>query len=318
MGIKGLSKFLKEHIPTSITTKKLDALSGQVIAIDTNYFMYKYTISTDDYIKKFASQYSHLVSNGIKPLYVFDGKPPCEKQKVLEKRKVNNKKKNIEITNNNIRKLKDYFYQNNISFLDCDSEADFICSRLCNEGFVSGCISDDMDFLTLGCKKLYRDYVQYSNQITEYNLDKILNVFTSEELIDISIFLGCDYCDRVYDFVNRSEIINVYELFLEYKTLENVWNYLYSNNKFLFVNSEKEIIIQEKWTKAREILRNINNFDFNKIIIKFNKVLDYMNSYIMKESEFIPCKKTSKVSTKYIVEIPDIKNVNMFNVLSIF
>jgi 5'-3' exonuclease len=251
------------------------------------------------------------------PLYVFDGKPPCEKQKVIDKRKANNKKKNIEVTNNKIRKLKDYFYENNISYLDCDSEADFICGRLCNEGFIHGCISDDMDFLTLGCKNLYRNYVQYSNEITEYNLDEILNVFTRDQLIDISIFLGCDYCDRVYDFVNRSEIINVYELFLEYRTLEKVWNYLYTNNKFLFVDTEKEVIIQEKWTKAREILQNTNNFDFNKIKIKFNKVLDYMISNIIKESGFIPCKKTSKLITRNTTENTSPKTVNIFNVLSI-
>ena len=278
MGIKGLSKFLKNNIPTSITSKKLEDLNGKVIAIDTNYFMYKYTISTDDYIKKFNTQYQHLVSKGIMPLYVFDGKPPCEKQKVIDKRKISNKKKHIEITNKNIRNLKEYFYQNKISYLECESEADFICSRLSGDGLIHGCISDDMDFLTLGCKYLYRDYFQYSSDVVEYNLDEILKVFTSNELIDISIFLGCDYCDRVYDFVNRSEEINVYELFKEHKTLENVWNYLYSNDKFLFVDNEKEIIVKEKWPKAREILTNLTNFDFEKVKTKMNSILDNLHN----------------------------------------
>jgi 5'-3' exonuclease len=319
MGIKGLAKFLKVHIPTSITSKKLEDLSGLVIAIDTNYFMYKYTISTDDYIKKFNTQYSHLVSKGIMPLYVFDGKPPCEKQKVIDKRKIINKKKNIEVTNSNVKSLKEYFYQNNISFLECESEADFICSRLCQEGLIHGCISDDMDFLTLGCKNLYRDYFQYSSDIVEYNLDQILKVFTREEFIDISIFLGCDYCDRVYDFVNRSEEINVYELFLKHRTLENVWKYLYSNDKFLFVDNEKEILVKEKWPKAREILCNQTNFDFNKIASKINKVLLNLKTIRVQEEEFTQCKKKSRNNTSNSnqVIIPVIKPFNIFSILSV-
>jgi 5'-3' exonuclease len=320
MGIKGLSKFLKQHIPTSITSKKLEDLSGLVIAIDTNYFMYKYTISTDDFIKKFDTQYQHLVSKGIMPLYVFDGKPPCEKQRVIEKRKINNKKKHIEVTNNNVRTLKEHFYQNKISYLECESEADFICSRLSDEGIIHGCISDDMDFLTLGCKYLYRDYFQYSSDITEYNLDEILEVFTRDQIIDISIFLGCDYCDRVYDFVNRSEEINVYELFKEYKTLENVWNYLYSNNKFLFVDNEKEIIVKEKWPKAREILANLTNFDFDKIKFKMNRILDNLKCANIEHSnpelEFTVCKKNGRRYTTVISK--PVKHINMFSVLSVF
>jgi 5'-3' exonuclease len=324
MGIKGLSKFLKQHIPASITSKKLEELSGLVIAIDANYFMYKYTISTDDFIKKFNTQYQHLVSKGIMPLYVFDGKPPCEKQKVIEKRKIINKKKHIEITNNNIRTLKEHFYQNNISYIECESEADFICSRLSDEGIIHGCISDDMDFLTLGCKYLYRDYFQYSSDITEYNLDTILDVFTRHQLIDISIFLGCDYCDRVYDFVNRSEIINVYELFKEYKTLENVWNYLYSNNKFMFVDNDKEVMVKEKWPKAREILTNLNNFDFDKIKYKMCRILENLkcanidNSKTELELEFIVCKKSGRLRNKVCVNpVKTIKSVNMFSSLSV-
>jgi flap endonuclease-1 len=265
MGIKGLSKFLKEHIPASIKTVQLSSLSGRVIAIDANYYMYKYTISSDDYTKKFANQYFHLMRHNIKPLYVFDGKPPSEKQKVIDKRKIVNKKKNIEITNTNIKTLKEFFNANGITYLECEAEADFICSKLSSEGVIHGCISDDMDFLTLGCRYLYRDYYQYQNEIVEYSLDEVLKVFTHQQVVDISIFLGCDYCDRIYDFVNRSIQINVFELFKEYGTLENVWNYLMSTDKFLYVDAEKEKAVQEKWPKAREILNNQTNFNFDRV-----------------------------------------------------
>jgi flap endonuclease-1 len=277
MGVKGLSKFIKEHIPAAINKRKLSDLSDSVVAIDTNYYIYKYTISTDDFIKKFASQYLHLTSFGIKPLYVFDGKPPSEKQRVIDKRKKVNLKKNIEVTNSSIKTLKKFFKEHEIPYLECISEADFICSQLSRHGVISGCISDDMDFLTLGCKYLYREYYQYSDEIVEYSLDKVLRIFTSEQLIDISIFLGCDYCDRVQDYVNRSHNISVYNLFKTHSTLEHVWNYLYSNNMFIHVDEEKANTLTQQWSKAREILRNNNNFCYEDMIDRIEQLSDQLH-----------------------------------------
>jgi flap endonuclease-1 len=281
MGVKGLSKFIKENIPNAIKKLKLSELSDSVVAIDTNYYIYKYTISTDDFVKKFASQYLHLTSFGIKPLYVFDGKPPSEKQKVIDKRKKVNLKKNIEITNSSIKTLKNFFKEHSIPYLECISEADFICSQLSRRGVIHGCISDDMDFLTLGCKYLYREYYQYSDEIVEYSLEKVLGELTAEQLIDISIFLGCDYCDRVQDHVNRCHNISVYSLFKEYSTLENVWNYLFINGMFIHVDDERAISIKSQWSKAREILRNNNNFCYADMIDRIEEMSDilYENNY---------------------------------------
>jgi flap endonuclease-1 len=281
MGVKGLSKFIKEHIPSAINKRKLSELSDSVVAIDTNYYIYKYTISTDDFVKKFASQYLHLTSFGIKPLYVFDGKPPSEKQKVIDKRKKVNLKKNIEVTNSGIKTLKKFFKEYDIPYLECMSEADFICSQLSRHGVIRGCISDDMDFLTLGCKYLYREYYQYSDEIVEYSLEEVTKELTAEQLIDISIFLGCDYCDRVQDHVNRCHNISVYRLFKEYSTLENVWNYLFSNGMFIHVDEERASNIQSQWSKAREILRNNNNFCYADMIDKIEEMSDklYENNY---------------------------------------
>ncbi len=256
MGIKGLSKFLKSYIPQTILNKQLSELENKVIAIDANYFMYKYTISSDDYIYKFKRQYDHLVNNQIKAVYVFDGKPPKEKKKVIEKRKEVNKKKNIDVSVDKIKDLKVFFDTKQIPYIECESEADFICCKLCEKNYIYGCISDDMDFLTLGCRYLYRDYYQHSDFLVEYNRESILSEFTNEQFIDICIFLGCDYCERVHDFVNRSIDINVFELFKTHGTLENVWNYLRQNNMFLFVDDVKEIEVQSKWQKTRQILKN--------------------------------------------------------------
>lgn len=331
MGIKGLSKYLLENIPNCIRQISLGELFGKTIAIDTNYYMYKYTISTDDFIAKFGNQYDHLRRYGIKPVYVFDGKPPCEKQQMLDKRKRVNQKKNIGVTTDDLRRLKSYFKMNNIVYLECTAEADFICGKLSKENMIDGCISDDMDFLALGCKRLYRDYYQTSSDIMEYNLDEILKTYSIKKFIDICVFLGCDYCDRIYDMVNRSFCINVFELFTRYDNLEDVWDYLYINKMLMFVDGERSLEIKKKWEKARVILENEKNFDFAAFVIyvknMFNNLekiydtvpclLDF--NFIEKDTEYIQVKghfnKTKAVKNK---KQTNIDSKNAFNLLEVF
>lgn len=285
MGIKGLSKYLTEHVPNSIQHRSLSDLFGKTIAIDTNYYMYKYTISTNDFLTKFGNQYEHLRRYGIKPVYVFDGKPPCEKQNMIDKRKRANQKKNVSVTHEHLKQLKNYFKLNNIVYLECTAEADFICSKLSQIDMIDGCISDDMDFLALGCKRLYREYYQNSADIVEYRLDEILTVYTRKQFIDICIFLGCDYCDRIYDMVNRAYQINVYKLFSEYETLEKVWEHLYTSNMLMFVDDVKCSEMKRKWEKAYLILENENNFDFTKFKLYAENVLRNLE----KIYDTVPC-----------------------------
>jgi flap endonuclease-1 len=316
MGVKGLSKLIKENIPSAINKRKLSELCNSVVAIDTNYYIYKYTISTDDFIRKFASQYLHLTSFGIKPLYVFDGKPPSEKQRVIEKRKKVNLKKNIEVTNSTIKSLKKFFKEHDIPYLECISEADFICSQLSRHDVIHGCISDDMDFLTLGCKYLYREYYQYSDEIVEYSLDEVLKEFTSEQLIDISIFLGCDYCDRVQDYVNRSHSISVYKLFKDHSKLEDVWNYLYSNGMFINVDDERASTLILQWFKAREILRNNNNFSYDDMIDNIEEILEQVNETNNKIFSIKDYVNDKFICPKYIKTPVNKFRNNMFAILA--
>jgi 5'-3' exonuclease len=331
MGIKGLSKFLQENIPACIKQVSLSELFGKTIAIDTNYYMYKYTISTDDFVSKFGSQYDHLRRYGIKPVYVFDGKPPCEKQLMLDKRKRVNQKKNVGVTTDDLKKLKSYFKMNNIVYLECTAEADFICGKLSKEYLIDGCITDDMDFLALGCKRMYREYYQTSSEIMEYNLDEILKTYNTRKFIDICIFLGCDYCDRIYDMVNRSFAINVFELFTKYDTLENVWTYLYMNNMLMFVDDDKSLETKKKWDKARIILENETNFDYTSFLPYVKTVFNNLEklydtipclidfNFIEKDTEYTQIKGAFiKMKAKPNKKLTNVDSPNIFNVLEVF
>ena len=84
MGIKSLSTILNNYA-NSIKNVTLD--SFRKIIDRYKYFLYKYLYNNCDFIDGFTRQILRLLKNGIIPLYIFDGKPPEEKQDILNDRK---------------------------------------------------------------------------------------------------------------------------------------------------------------------------------------------------------------------------------------
>ena len=263
MGIKDLNKFIKIHVPEAVTQIDLSTLSGSKIAIDTSIYLYKYLYKNDYFIEGFLQQIYRLTLNGITPIYVFDGIPPKEKKlvlisrkhkrdnlelkkkdlqtKYLEKVKENDKKgaeqlniqikkiekKNIRITSEHIIELKRFFNLLGIKFIHPNCEADTFCNVLYYNKIVDYCMSDDMDLLASGCKKLIRNFNISYNSVSLYNLDVIFNKMqlNSNEWIDMCILCGCDYTIKLKG-INHS---NSYELIKKYKNIENIIKNLKDN-----------------------------------------------------------------------------------------
>ena len=87
MGIKNLKHLLKTKCPSAIQSKQLTEYKGQIFAIDTSIFLYKYLYNNSDHLDGFVRQILRFLKHGITPLYVFDGRPPKEKNCVLKSRK---------------------------------------------------------------------------------------------------------------------------------------------------------------------------------------------------------------------------------------
>ena len=58
-------------------------LTGEIVSIDTSIFLYKYQYNNAHYLLSFLKQIIKLLESGIIPFYVFDGKPPKEKNGTL-------------------------------------------------------------------------------------------------------------------------------------------------------------------------------------------------------------------------------------------
>ena len=87
MGIKSLNKFLKIKCLDCLSKITLVELKNQVIAIDASIYMYKF-ISDDTLIESIYLMVSLFKKNDVTPIFVFDGKPPAEKQEIINERQI--------------------------------------------------------------------------------------------------------------------------------------------------------------------------------------------------------------------------------------
>ncbi|KAL6929027.1 hypothetical protein ACO0SA_002363 [Hanseniaspora valbyensis] len=115
MGIKGLSHFLKDNCSGCTKEINIKSLSGQKIAIDASMCLYQFLIAvrqqdsgmqlnnaegeTTSHLMGFFYRTLRMCDNGIKPMYVFDGKPPVLKSGELDKRRAKRDEAEEEIKN---------------------------------------------------------------------------------------------------------------------------------------------------------------------------------------------------------------------------
>jgi flap endonuclease-1 len=91
MGIKHLNKFLLQKCSNkSIQKHHLSYFENKTLVIDASIYLYKF-LSDDALIENTFLFISILRKYNITPVFIFDGKPPVEKHKLLLQRKKNKK-----------------------------------------------------------------------------------------------------------------------------------------------------------------------------------------------------------------------------------
>lgn len=237
MGIKDLTRIIRERSPKSMKSESLYTFRDKKIAIDTSIFIYKSLSRVrcrDGYYlrNKEGMVVSHIIglfnktvqylSVGIQPIYIFDGKPPVEKweciqerqkkvqeckEKMLtetdEKEKQKLEKGTIRVTKEYINDLKQLFRLMGVSYIQSDGEAESYAGELCRMGYVDAVISEDMDTLVYECPVLIRNCLDRGNKrddvVTTFNLPRLLKdlEMTLDQFTDMCILCGCDYCGTI-------------------------------------------------------------------------------------------------------------------------
>ncbi|XP_057291779.1 flap endonuclease 1-like [Hydractinia symbiolongicarpus] len=287
MGIHGLTKLLGDHAPSSMKENEIKNYFGRKIAIDASMSIYQFLIAvrsdgsqltnesgeTTSHLMGLFYRTIRMLDNGIKPVYVFDGKPPKmksgelakrterreEAQKQLDKANETGDQENIDkfsrrlvkVTPQHNQECKQLLDLMGIPYVDAPCEAEAQCAELVKGGKVYAMGSEDMDSLTFGTNILLR-HLTFSEArkmpIQEFHYDKVLNELelSKEQFIDLCILLGCDYCDSIKGVGPVTAI----KLIKEHKSLEEIVkkvdgkkykvpdNWMFEDARELFLNPE--------------------------------------------------------------------------------
>lgn len=237
MGIKQLSKLLKENSMKGIKERPLVYYSSKRVAIDASMSIYQFLIAvrsdgsvlgsgdtTTSHLVGLFYRTIRMVELGITPVYVFDGVPPEVKMKELgkrnERRAMADKeykdaseagdkrlmemydKRKTKVTGIHVEECKKLLELMGIPFETAPSEAEAYCALLCKKRVVYGVATEDMDSLTFGSPVVLRNFNGTRSKklpVVEYNLRQLLEDLSLEqdEFVDLCILLGCDYCDTL-------------------------------------------------------------------------------------------------------------------------
>lgn len=229
MGIKKLNSFLLERCTTdAITRVPLNIFKGKTIAIDTSIYLYKF-LSEDAFLDSFYLMLSIFKQYQITPLFVFDGKPPAEKNEVIYERiykrkdaeekykemlqtiesqpeiSETEKQKQIEklsglkrqfirVTEQHIQTLKQLFVNLGIQYIDAPSEADLMCAYLVKTKIAYACVSDDMDMFAYDCPIVIRKLSLIHHNCVLYYVEKIKKELEIEKHFqNVILMCGTDY-----------------------------------------------------------------------------------------------------------------------------
>ncbi|KAJ6607379.1 PIN domain-like protein [Mycena sp. CBHHK59/15] len=264
MGIKGLTALLSEHAPASIKEHEIKTLFGRKVAIDASMSIYQFLIAvrqkdgemltndageTTSHLMGFFYRTIRIVENGIKPAYVFDGKPPEMKKGVLSKRYEKRaeakedgeeakevgtveemdkfSRRTVKVTREHNEECRRLLKLMGIPVIVAPSEAEAQCAELARGGKVYAAGSEDMDTLTFSAPILFR-HLTFSEAkkqpISEINLKAALEGLdmNMSQFIDLCILLGCDYLEPIKGVGPKSAL----KLIREYGGLKGVVKHL--------------------------------------------------------------------------------------------
>lgn len=269
----------------------LSNLHGRKIAIDASMSIYQFLIAVrhgnasntssmltnadgepTSHIQGMLSRATRLLMEGVKPVYVFDGKPPNIKSGELLKRREKREKAekalasakeegNIEEQDKQSKRLvRAGTKENNdckrllelmgIPIVNAPCEAEAQASALCRNGEVWGVGTEDMDALTFACPILLRK-MNFANAsksvIQQMTYSKALEGLglNHDQFVDLCILLGCDYCDPIKNVGPKTAL----KLIREYGCIENILKHIDRKRYIVpddWIPNEKTVEVEEK------------------------------------------------------------------------
>lgn len=261
MGIKEFFKYFNRHEGACVNMVSWADLKGKTVAIDASISIHRavYAVRSkgSDLTNKEGELTSHLIniihtivkmlSFGIKPIYVFDGKPIYLKRSEREKRRnrINENldemmglevederfqklyKQTYSITEEQINQTKMLLDLMGVPYIQSPHEADPVCVWLTLRGegkntYAHMVMTEDSDLLVLGAPYLLRK-IPKSTKMQLYNRENLLKALNmnNQQFVTMCSLMGTDYCKRLRGFgpgniekllQNNHEVQDIFDL----------------------------------------------------------------------------------------------------------
>ncbi|KAI7878724.1 PIN domain-like protein [Mucor mucedo] len=279
-------KLIAEHAPDAIKSHEIKSYFGRKVAIDASMCIYQFMIAvrqqdgqlltndqgeTTSHLMGMFYRTVRMVDNGIKPVYVFDGKPPTLKSGELAKRKARKEeaqekmdeanevgtsedvnkynRRTVKVTREHNEECKKLLRTMGIPYVEAPCEAEAQCAELAKAGKVFGAASEDMDTLTFGTPVLLR-HMTYSEArklpIDEVNLQKAL------EGLGFTMAQFGIGPQGAYKLINEHKSIDEAIKHLTSKQKEGIpedWNYAEARALFVAPDVTPGADIELSWTE---------------------------------------------------------------------
>lgn len=265
------SDIMGVNLSDIVTSQKrsLEDFADKTVAIDAHNILYQFlaNIRTSDgsmlmdnqgrptsHLNGLFMRTAKLVSLGIKPIYVFDGKPHKLKTRTLQARRAVKEKAKIEyqaaletgdmerarmkaaqsthLTTDMVTDAQNLLGYLGIPWLQAPSEGEAQACHMAKKDDAWAVVSQDFDSLLFGATRLVRNLTvsgrrkvpgqnRYVNIEPEFiDLQFVLTALgvTQEQLIDVSILVGTDFNPGVKGYGPKKAL----KAIREYENLENV------------------------------------------------------------------------------------------------
>jgi len=309
MGIPKLNRWLVDRCPKAIRKQSLLEYQDKPVAVDISIYLYRFLMDGrfHENLYLFFAIFKYYC---IQPIFIFDGKAPVEKKATMQKRKKDKqdatteyaeletllaettedhirkeilskmaalKKRMVKITWTHIDDAIELLTAFGFEYYLAPHEADQLCVHLAVTNQVYAIVSDDMDLLISGAKRVLRSLNMYTHEITLYDTTAILSdiQMTLNDFRETVVLAGTDYESKP-----GLPIRKCFDLFSEYKGSQ-------TKNKITFA----------EWLHEKNIV----------VLSEFQHICSLFDTHYVSEEleEFIQKKRQQKPK----LSIPDIKRI---------
>lgn len=302
MGVKNLNRLIRNVCVKTLKKTHLNELKNKKIAVDISIYMYKFK-QNGDLIDGMFNMINIFQKYNIEPIFIFDGKPPVEKQDILNDRY--NKKKSARteydklmikyntITNNNVANNNDYIISNKNELIKLEKKIDFCKRNMTKLSYKD--INDVKKLIHFMGENYYESHIEADCIIAKLVKEENIWGCMSEDM-DMFVY-GCPTVLRYFSLIKEEVVI--YDL----KEILNCLNLTYDEFKDICILSGTDY--------------NSNNIEFNINFI-MTKYIQYTNTdknitfykWFKSQNYVIDIKRLGMISQLFNIDSVDLSKAN--------